>query len=230
MRENELDRRAFVMGSVGFGMAVLGGGMLVGCASEGGSGAGSGAEDPAGAASKSEPLAPAPDDDADASAAMQDAGKALVAVFSLSGNTLSVAERIRDMTGADLFRIETTNAYPDDYDQLTAQVQRENAEGFVPELAAAVPNWDEYGTVYLGHPIWWGHLPNVMRAFLLQHDLAGKAVAPFCTSGGSGIEGALADVRALYPEANLLESLALTRGSLPGALDEVRPWVEKLRH
>lgn len=227
MRRNELDRRTFVMGSVGFGMAVLAGGMLAGCAA---------AEEPAAAPEAPDRLEAPGSDGAESPVEAPEAalepeaggGRALVAVFSLSGNTLSVAERIAETTGADLFRIETTNAYPSDYDELTAQVQRENAEGFVPELAGAVPNWDAYDAVYLGHPIWWGRLPNVMRAFLLRHDLTGKAVAPFCTSGGSGIEGALADVRELYPEADLRESLALTRGSLPGALDEVRPWIERL--
>lgn len=213
MKQTELDRRAFVMGSFGFGMAVLGVGMLAGCAAS--------REDPVPVA----PPQPVPREPTPGEPAAP-TGRALVAVFSHSGNTLQVAERIAEETSVDLFRIETSDVWPEDYDAMTAQVQREQDEGYLPTIAAAVDDWEAYGTVYLGCPIWWGRLPHVMRAFLLQHDLAGKAVVPFCTSGGSGIEGALRNIRELYPEADLREPLALVRSSLPGALDEVRPWLE----
>lgn len=199
MKKRDMDRRTFVMGSFGFGMAVLGGGMLAGCAA---------GDEPAAAP---EPKA--------------GGGRALVAVFSYSGTTLTVAERIAEATGADLFRIETTDAWPDDYDAMTAQVQREQDEGYLPPLAAAVQDWDAYDTVYLGHPIWWGQLPHVVRSFLAQHDLAGKTAAPFSTSSSSGNAAALDALRELCPEADVREALHLTRGSLPGALDEVGPWI-----
>ena len=219
MKKRDMDRRTFVMGSFGFGMAVLGGGMLAGCAA---------GDEPA-APEAPEPVAvPETLEPAAAPEPKAGGGRALVAVFSYSGTTLTVAERIAEATGADLFRIETTDAYPDDYDAMTSQVRREQDEGYLPPIAAAVPDWDAYDAVYLGNPIWWGRLPHVMRSFLLQHDLAGKAVAPFCTSGGSGIDGALADIRDLCPGANLLDGLTVERSALPDALDQVAPWIEGL--
>lgn len=221
----ELDRRTFVMGSFGFGMAVLGGGALAGCAAEPVS------ELEADRTSEPEVERPSPAS-SDAPEAPETpvapAGKALVVVFSHLGNTLQVAERIAQATGVDLFRVETTDVWPEDYDAMTSQVQREQNEGYLPPITTGVEDWASYDTVYLGHPIWWGHLPHVMRSFLLQHDLTGKTVAPFCTSGSSGIEGALKDVRALYPDANLLAGLAITRSSLPGALESVEPWLDGL--
>lgn len=219
MKKRDMDRRTFVMGSFGFGMAVLGGGMLAGCAA-GDEPAAPEAPEPVAASETPEPAA-APEPKAGG-------GRALVAVFSYSGTTLTVAERIAEATGADLFRIETTDAWPDDYDAMTAQVQREQDEGYLPPLAAAVQDWDAYDTVYLGHPIWWGQLPHVVRSFLAQHDLAGKTAAPFSTSSSSGNAAALDALRELCPEADVREALHLTRGSLPGALDEVEPWIEGL--
>ncbi len=216
MKKRDMDRRTFVMGSFGFGMAVLGGGMLAGCAA-GDESAAPEAPEPVAAPETPEPAA-APEPKAGG-------GRALVAVFSYSGTTLTVAERIAEATGADLFRIETTDAWPDDYDAMTAQVQREQDEGYLPPLAAAVEDWDAYDTVYLGHPIWWGQLPHVVRSFLAQHDLAGKTAAPFSTSSSSGNAAALDALRELCPEADVREALHLTRGSLPGALDEVEPWI-----
>lgn len=217
MKKRDMDRRTFVMGSFGFGMAVLGGGMLAGCAA---------GDEPA-APEAPEPVAvPETPEPAAAPEPKAGGGRALVAVFSYSGTTLTVAERIAEATGADLFRIETTDAWPDDYDAMTAQVQREQDEGYLPPLAAAVQDWDAYDTVYLGHPIWWGQLPHVVRSFLAQHDLAGKTAAPFSTSSSSGNAAALDALRELCPEADVREALHLTRGSLPGALDEVEPWIE----
>lgn len=219
MKKRDMDRRTFVMGSFGFGMAVLGGGMLAGCAA---------GDEPA-APEAPEPVAvPETPEPAAAPEPKAGGGRALVAVFSYSGTTLTVAERIAEATGADLFRIETTDAWPDDYDAMTAQVQREQDEGYLPPLAAAVQDWDAYDTVYLGHPVWWGQLPHVVRSFLAQHDLAGKTAAPFSTSSSSGNAAALDALRELCPAADVREALHLARGSLPGALDEVGPWIEGL--
>ena len=219
MKKRDMDRRTFVMGSFGFGMAVLGGGMLAGCAA---------GDEPA-APEAPEPVAvPETLEPAAAPEPKAGGGRALVAVFSYSGTTLTVAERIAEATGADLFRIETTDAWPDDYDAMTAQVQREQDEGYLPPLAAVVQDWDAYDIVYLGHPIWWGQLPHVVRSFLAQHDLAGKTAAPFSTSSSSGNAAALDALRELCPEADVRDALHLTRGSLPDALDEVGPWLEGL--
>lgn len=219
MKKRDMDRRTFVMGSFGFGMAVLGGGMLAGCAA---------GDEPAAPEAPEPVAAPETPEPTPAPASGASGGRALVAVFSYSGTTLTVAERIAEATGADLFRIETTDAWPDDYDAMTAQVQREQDEGYLPPLAAAVQDWDAYDTVYLGHPIWWGQLPHVVRSFLAQHDLAGKTAALFSTSSSSGNAVALDALRELCPEADVREALHLTRGSLPGALDEVEPWIEGL--
>lgn len=219
MKKRDMDRRTFVMGSFGFGMAVLGGGMLAGCAA---------GDEPAAPEAPESVAVPETLEPAAAPEPKAGGGRALVAVFSYSGTTLTVAERIAEATGADLFRIETTDAWPDDYDAMTAQVQREQDEGYLPPLAAAVQDWDAYDTVYLGHPIWWGQLPHVVRSFLAQHDLAGKTAAPFSTSSSSGNAAALDALRELCPEADVREALHLTRGSLPGALDEVEPWIEGL--
>lgn len=129
MGRGGLDRRTFFMGSFGFGMAVLGGGMLAGCAATEGPVSANDVPSSDEEGGPVESVAPEP---------AAHGGRALVAVFSYSGNTFSVAERIAEATGADLFRIETTDAYPDDYDAMTSQVRREQDEGYLPPIAAAV--------------------------------------------------------------------------------------------
>ena len=47
---------------------------------------------------------------------------------------------------------------------------------------------EEYDTIYLGHPIWWGTNPRIIQTFLDTYDLTDATIYTFCTSGGSGIE------------------------------------------
>ena len=56
-----------------------------------------------------------------------------------------------------------------------------------PEVAGGAPDLSGYDTIYLGYPIWWGKTPRIMLTLLESVGLAGKKVAPFCTSGGSGV-------------------------------------------
>ena len=57
-----------------------------------------------------------------------------------------------------------------------------------------------YDTIYLGYPIWWGVAPRIINTFIESHDLRGKRVLPFATSGGSGIEKSVEELEAAYPE------------------------------
>lgn len=221
-----MDRRTFVLGAAGLGAAALAGGVLAGCAgagaaggaSAGSEGAAGGGANAAGAAASS-----AGNDEAAASSA---SGKALVAVFSYTGNTLSVAERIREETGADLFRVETSDEWPEDYQAMTAQVQEELEGGYLPPLATTVPNWDEYGVVYLGSPIWWYVAPTIINTFLEAYDFSGKTVIPFATSGGSGM-GKTDDVlrKCCAPDTRWKPGRCFYGGADTAAL---RAWVEGL--
>lgn len=151
-----------------------------------------------------------------------------IVVFSRSGNTLKIAERIAAATGLGIFRIETVEPYPDDYDAVLEQARREQSEGIRPELIGGVDNWERYDTVYFGYPTWWSHLPPAVEAFLEQHSLNGKTVAPFNTSGSSGFASTLSDIAEICPEAAILEGLALYADTVDSTLDQVEPWVNAL--
>ena len=206
-----MDRRRFIGLTAAAGAAAMAGALLGGCASE--------ERAPAAAPAQETPAADAP------SPAAPAAGAALVAVVSRSGPTLQAAERIPELGESDFFRIEPVEAYPDDYDEMLAWAQREQDEDARPALAAFVENWDDYETVYLGHPIWWSHVPQIMKTFVEQHDLAGKTVIPFATSGGSSIVGALPDLEALCPSATFAEGLTLDGDAVDAQLDRMDAWL-----
>ena len=103
------------------------------------------------------------------------------------GNTAKLAKVIAEQTGADLFEIVPVVDYPQSYDECLEVATAEQREGARPEYVGGVENWDQYGTVLLGFPIWYYAAPNVVNTFCKAYDWAGKRVVLFATSGGSDI-------------------------------------------
>lgn len=155
------------------------------------------------------------------------AKKTLIVYFSRTGNTRTMAEQIRARTGGDIFEIVTTNPYPSDYNECTKQAARELEQNFRPKLRAAkIANLQDYDTVLIGYPVWWGRIPPALMTFLDENDLSGKTIAPFCTHGGSGMSGT-EDIRRLASGATILEGLAIS-GRDANPLELVANWLGKL--
>ena len=118
-------------------------------------------------------------------------GKTLVVFFSATGTTKGVAEKIADITGADLYEIVPADPYTSedldwhDADSRTS-IEQNDLEAR-PEIASEQISFDGYDTVFIGYPIWWGVAPRIMDTFVESHDFDGMTVVPFCTSGSSGI-------------------------------------------
>ena len=102
------------------------------------------------------------------------------------GNTAKLAKVIAEQTGADLFEIVPVVDYPQSYDECLEVATAEQREGARPEYVGDVENWDQYDTIFIGYPIWWGEIPNIVYTFMENHDFAGKTVIPFNTHEGSG--------------------------------------------
>lgn len=221
VRPAGIDRRAFVGMAATAGMTLLLGGALVGCSS-GQEGAVPASSEQQTSQEATEQTQDAPQDSAQA---QPTEGRALVAVFSWSGNTLQMAERIRDLTGGDLFRIEPANPYTSDYDALLDIAQAEQREDTRPALAATVDNWGDYDTIFLGYPVWWYEAPQIIKTFAESYDFAGKTVVPFATSGGSSITGTIPAIRELCPGAEFREGLTLDGDRVSSQLDRIEPWL-----
>ena len=117
--------------------------------------------------------------------------KILVAVFSASGVTRRVGKEIARISGGDFFEIAPKEPYTSADLDWTNKRSRSSVEmndpSARPEIANAVPNMDLYDAVIIGFPIWWGVAPRIIETFLESYDFTGKTIAPFCTSGGSGV-------------------------------------------
>lgn len=158
-------------------------------------------------------------------------GKTLVVYYSATNHTEAVAGYIADATGGDLFELEPKEPYTgDDLDWTDAdsRVSREHDDESLREVelnSTTVENWDDYDTVFIGYPIWWGIAAWPTDSFVKANDFTGKTVIPFCTSSTSGL-GESGEL--LAEEAGTGEWLDGERFSSDASEDEVREWVESL--
>lgn len=86
---------------------------------------------------------------------------------------------------------------------------------------------DQYDTIILGYPNWWGTFPMAVFTFLEAYDFKGKIILPFCTHEGSGLGVNERDIRKLCPDAKVLPGLAIQGGSVKGAGETIKFWISK---
>ena len=148
--------------------------------------------------------------------------------FSATGTTKKVAEYIKDVTGGDLIEIEPKEKYTDDdlnYNNSNSRSTKEqNDSSARPEISNTIET-DSYDVIYLGYPIWWGDAPRIILTFLDNHDLSGKTVIPFCTSGSSGISTSVNYFKNNYKNVNWLEGKRLSTSQ-----SEVEKWISSLNY
>lgn len=119
--------------------------------------------------------------------------KVLVVYYSATGSTKAVAETIANTAGADLFEITPVDPYTSDDlnwtdDNSRVSVEHNDESKRDVELTQVTPdNWDDYDTVFVGYPIWWGIAAWPVNNFVKGNDFSGKTVIPFCTSSSSGL-------------------------------------------
>lgn len=133
--------------------------------------------------------------------------KRLVTYFSASGVTRKAAEELAAVAKADIHEIRPAEPYTrEDLDwrnkKSRSSLEMQN-EASRPALDGAMPDMSEYDTVYIGFPIWWGVAPRVVDTFIEKSDLKDKDLIVFATSGGSGLEYAVNDLRKRYPGLNI---------------------------
>lgn len=151
----------------------------------------------------------------------------LVACFSATGNTWPLAQYAAEYLHADLFRIEAEVPYTDadlNYNNDSCRANQEMGDDSSrPALAATVENMEQYDTVILAFPIWWGQAPRIIETFIEAHDLSGKTVLPFCTSGSSGF-GRTGEILAALTDdtVNWIEGSSLSAST---TAEEMAAWL-----
>ena len=109
------------------------------------------------------------------------------------GNTEVVAQKIKALLpDADMFQIDTTYEYSKSYMTCIEEAKQELHDQARPEVKNPLESIDEYDTIILGYPNWWGTMPMVCYTFRPSFPSAptkDRVWAVACASSRSSAQG-----------------------------------------
>jgi len=154
----------------------------------------------------------------------------LIAYFSCTGNTRSLAEQIAQAAKAELYEIKPKIPYSSEDLNWRNSSSRANIErndtSSRPAISNNVENIEQYDIVFLGYPIWFGQAPNIIYTFLESYDFSGKTIVPFCTSGSSPIGSSASNLHRFC--SNNTTWLSGSRFALNTSRSEIVTWINRL--
>lgn len=141
------------------------------------------------------------------------------------GNTEIVVNLMKEQIGADTFKIEMKDPYSPVYMTCIDEAKEDLRTGARPELVSMPESIDEYDTMVLAYPNYWGTMPMAVFTFLEHFDFSGKAILPLCTNEGSGMGSSERDIRRTCPGAEVKKGLAITGSAAANSKSSVERWL-----
>jgi len=153
----------------------------------------------------------------------------LVAFFSATGTTKRVAQNLAKATGGDLYEIKPVKAYTnadlnwrDNNSRTSVEMNDPKSR---PEIVTDALPIQNYDTIFLGFPIWWGTAPKVVHTFLEKYDFSGKKIIIFATSGSSGLGNTANTLKqSVSKTATVIEGDVLNSNP---SVENLKKWIEK---
>lgn len=143
------------------------------------------------------------------------------------GNTERVAEFIQKAVGGELFEVETVKPYSESYMTCIEEAKQELRADARPEIKAFPENFEDYDTIFVGYPNWWGTMPMCMFTLLEKYDFSGKTVIPFCTNEGSGMGSSERDLKKICNNAKFKPGLSIHGAESANSEEKVSAWAKK---
>lgn len=142
------------------------------------------------------------------------------------GNTEIVCNLMKDMIEADTFKIEMQNPYSPVYMTCIDEAKKDLREKARPELVRYPDSLEEYDTVILAYPNYWGTIPMAVATFLERYDFTGKTILPLCTNEGSGMGGSERTIKQCAPGADVKKGLPVTGSYAAQSGDSIKRWLK----
>ena len=141
------------------------------------------------------------------------------------GNTEIVVNLMKEIIDAKSFKIEMKNPYSPVYMTCIDEAKKDLRENARPELVSYPDSIDEYDTVILAYPNYWGTMPMAVFTFLERYDFSGKTILPLCTNEGSGLGSSEKDIKKYAKGANLKKGLSITGSAAASSKKSVQKWL-----
>ena len=144
-----------------------------------------------------------------------------------TGNTEIVVNGMKEMITADSFKIEMKDPYSPVYMTCIEEAKKDLRENKRPELMNYIDSINDYDTVILAYPNYWGTMPMAVFTFLEKYDFSGKTILPLCTNEGSGMGHSESDIKKSLPGATIKKGLAITGSNAANAGGAVKKWLSE---
>ena len=143
-----------------------------------------------------------------------------------TGNTEVAVEKIRELLAADVYRIEMRQPYSPVYMTCIEEAKKDLREGARPELVSMPERIDDYNTVILAYPNYWGTMPMAVFTFLEAFDFSGKRILPLCTNEGSGMGKSERDIQKTCKGATVAAGLSISGSSVAESGPQIEKWLK----
>ena len=141
------------------------------------------------------------------------------------GNTEIVCGIMKELIQADSFKIEMKEPYSPVYMTCIEQAKKDLRDKARPELVSYPDSIDEYDTVVLAYPNYWGTMPMAVVTFLERYNFDGKTILPLCTNEGGGMGGSEKDIKKYAPGADVKKGLSITGSQAANSKSDVQKWL-----
>ncbi len=142
-----------------------------------------------------------------------------------TGNTEVVVDHMKEMIDADVFKIEMKNPYSPVYMTCIEEAKKDLRNNARPELTHYLDNIDDYDTVILAYPNYWGTMPMAVVTFLEKYNFSGKTILPLCTNEGSGMGNSERDLKKYASGAQIRDGLSITGSKAADSDDKLQKWL-----
>lgn len=125
------------------------------------------------------------------------------------GNTEIIARKIAKFSNSELFKIEQTHPYSNDYSECIDEAKRDQRLEVRPDIKEFPNNLKDYDIIFLGFPNYWGTMPMAVFTLLENVNTEGKIIKPFCSNEGSGFGRSIEDIKRICSKAKIKEGIAI---------------------
>lgn len=154
--------------------------------------------------------------------------KVAIFYFSHSGNTKTLAEKIKKLTQAESFEVVPAKSYPDTYMESVERAKHEVQNNARPELSSIIPDVSNFDLIIFGYPNWWDTFPKPIASLIDGLDLKDKEVAAFCTHEGSRLGTSIQDLSKQCKDSKVLESIAIRNSNIHNCDKDLDHWVQNI--
>ncbi len=106
----------------------------------------------------------------------------IIVCYSYSGNSLMIANKIKEKLNIDVIQIIPKESYTTDYDKLVEDAKEYSKCNVMPIINSI--DISKYNEIILVCPVWWYTYASPVNTFLNNNNFDGKIIYPVITNGG----------------------------------------------